>query len=93
MNCVNIKRWKSFNVPKGIYNVFFSRYEYIHARCIHMRKIVYLSISIDKHLPLYMYRYIDKDTKKYTYTHMYTHPQYTLIHKFRLTYEHKHTHA
>ena len=48
MNIVRIKRGKSINVPKRIYNVFFSKYKYIHARCIHTRKIVYLSIGIDK---------------------------------------------
>ena len=36
MNSVKIKRGKSINVPKGIiYNVFFSKYEYIHARWMH----------------------------------------------------------
>ena len=78
MNSVKIKRGKSINVPKMIYNVVVFKYEYIHARCIHMRKIVYLSIGIDKYLPLYMYRYIYKVTKKYKYMHMYTHSQYTL---------------
>ena len=76
MNSVKTKRGKSFNVPKRIYSVFFSKYEYIHVRCIHMRIIVYVSIGIDKYLLLYMYRYTDKVTKKYTYMHMYTHPQY-----------------
>ena len=38
--------------------------------CIHMRKIVYLLIGIDKYLPLYMYIYLDKVTKMYKYVHM-----------------------
>ena len=67
MHSVKIKRGKSFNVPKRLYNVFPSKYEYIHARCIHMRKIVYVSIGIDKYLPVYMYRNIDIVTKKYKY--------------------------
>ena len=57
MNHVKIKRGKSINVPKRIYNAFFSKYEYTHVRCIHMRKIVYLTIGIDTYLPLYIYRY------------------------------------
>ena len=78
MNSVKIKRGKPINVPKRICNIYLSKYEYMHARCIHMRKIVHLTIGIDKYLPLYMYRYTDKVTKMYTYMHVYTHPQYTL---------------
>ena len=78
MNSVKIKRGKSNNVPKKDIQCIFSKYEYIHARCIHMRKIVYLIFGIHKYLPLYMYRYTDKVTKMYKYMHMYTHPQYTL---------------
>ena len=40
------------------YTMYFSKYEYIHARHIYMRKIVYLSIGIYKYLALYIYRYI-----------------------------------
>ena len=60
------------------YTMYFSKHEYIHARCIHMRKIVYLIFGIHKYLSLYMYRYTDKVTKMYKYMHMYKHPQYTL---------------
>ena len=35
MNSVKIKRGKSINVD---IQCIFSQYEYIHARCIHMRK-------------------------------------------------------
>ena len=79
--------------PKG-YNVFFPKYEYIHERCIYMRKIVYLIFGIHKYLPLYMYRYTDKVTKMYTYMRMDTHPQYTLtyvhlgLHIYKCTYIH-----
>ena len=98
MNSVNIKRVKSIYVPKRIYNVFFSKYEYIHARCIHMRKIEYLTIGIDKYLPLYMCRYTDKVTKMYKYMYMYTHPHYILtyvhlgLHICTDIQMHRHTH-
>ena len=66
-------------IPKRIYNVFFySKYYYIHARCIHVRKIVYSTICIDKYQSLCMCIYIDTVTKMYKYMHMYTHPLYTL---------------
>ena len=42
---------------KGYTMYFFYKYEYTHAGCIHLRKIVYLSIGMDKYVPLYMYRY------------------------------------
>ena len=54
MNSIKIKREKSINVLKRIYNVFFSKYEYIHARCIHMRKLLDLTFGIYKYIPLYM---------------------------------------
>ena len=83
---------------KGYTMYFLSKYEYIHARCIHMRKIVYLIFGKHKYLPLYMYIYIyiytDKVTKMFKYMHMYTHPQYTLtyihlgLHIYKCTYIH-----
>ena len=38
MNSVKIKRGKSINVKKKDMQCIFSKYEYIHARCILMRK-------------------------------------------------------
>ena len=65
MNSVQIKRGKSMNIPKRICNVFFSKYEYIHARCIRMRKIVYSTIGIDKYQSFYTCRYAGAVTKMY----------------------------
>ena len=74
MNSVKIKRGKSSNVPKKDIQCIFSKYEYIHARWIYMRKNGYLTFGIHKYLPLYMYRYTDKVIKMYTYVLMYTRP-------------------
>ena len=69
MNSVKIKRREINEYPKKDIQCIFSKYEYIHARYIHMRKIVYSTISIDKYQSLYMSRYTDTVTKVSTSFH------------------------
>ena len=66
MNSVKIKRGKSINVQKKDIQCIFSKSEYIHGRCILMRK---LCIEYLVYINIYHYTCLDILIKLQRYIH------------------------